>query len=182
MRRRRIRLAGGTIAAAYLLFVASMFLPATNILQRAGTPSGTPLSGRQALSSIQVLGAQPLVFVVEPRALLLLAFPPLNLLMLLSPLFVAFQRGWSFWLAFVLVPGGLLALALPESLTGDLFVGFYAWVGSLFLMSAGCIWLGLGSLWWPSDFQRTPSQWVKKPCGIASHGGDDDSEPGAMIL
>lgn len=182
MRSRRIRLAGATIAAAYLLFVTSMFLPATNILQRAGTPPGTPLSGWQALSSIQVLGAQPLVFVAEPRALLLVTFPALNLLMLLSPLFVAIQRGWSFWLAFFLVPGGLLLLALPESLTGDLYVGIYAWIGSLFLMSAGCIWLGLGSLWWPSDFQQTPSQWAKKPCGTAGNGGDGDSESGAKIL
>lgn len=131
------------LAAGWLLFVVSFFLPATDVLQRAGTPAGAPLVGWQAARAAWVaLAAQPLVFLVEPRALLFLLAPLANLIALLSPLLAIGAPQRAGGLAIVFLLAALAALSLPKTLTGNLFIGFYVWVGSFALLSAGCAWIG----------------------------------------
>jgi len=69
------------------MFIVSFFLPATNRLELADTPAGTPLNGWQAFTtSLFVLGAQPFIVFAEPSTLHFLRFPFINVAMLLAPL------------------------------------------------------------------------------------------------
>jgi hypothetical protein len=127
------------VTLAWLMFIVSFFLPATNRLEMGGTPPGTPLTGWQAFtSSLFVLGAQPLIVIAQPLTLLFLTFPFINLGMLLSPL-VALSWERAALLSFLLVPCGALPWIFPKDVTGDFFIGFYVWDASFFVMSAGCI-------------------------------------------
>lgn len=129
------------ILTAWFIFLFSFFLPASNAF--GGKAAGAPISGWETFTApLVMLAAQPLVILAEPRILMFLAFPLINLVMLLSPLVVFGEHERAPLLAFVLIPFSLLPLTLPKTLTGDLFIGFYAWIGSFFLMSVGCIWLG----------------------------------------
>lgn len=131
------------VLTAWFIFLFSFFLPASNVVSGGGASPGTPLTGWETFtSSILLLAGQPLVILAEPKALLFLTFPFINLLMLISPFVALGEHERAPLLALVLVPFGLLPMALPKILTGDVFIGFYAWVGSFFLMSAGCLLLG----------------------------------------
>ena len=135
------------VTLAWLMFIFSFFLPATDVLSIGGTAPDTPLTGWQAFTtSFEVFGS-PFILLIpqEPRLLLLLAFPPINLVMLLSPLLAAlvWERAWI--LSGLLLPFGIVPWLLPKDFTGNLFAGFYLWDSSFFLMGAGCI---LASIAW----------------------------------
>ena len=49
------------------------------------------------------------------------------------------------WMATVLVPAAMVPMTLPKSLIGDVFVGFYAWLGSFIIMAIGYILVSLAS-------------------------------------
>ena len=127
------------VLTAWLMFFVSFFLPATNVVAIGGTERGTPLTGWQALTtSLRVLAVQPLIVIMEPRTLLFLTFPFINLAMLVAPLMVlAWDDSWV--LSGLFVVGGLLPWAFPKSVTGDLFVGFYLWDLSFMMMGLGSI-------------------------------------------
>ncbi|MGO8925816.1 MAG: hypothetical protein ACLQU3_02810 [Limisphaerales bacterium] len=136
------------VVTAWLMFIVSFFLPATDVVELGGTAPGTPLTGWQALTTSVDSFGHPLTFLFvlkEPRTLLLLAFPFINLIMLLAPLVVAlvWEEAWmvsGVFLLFCFVPW-----LLPKELTGNQFVGFFLWDLSFFLMGAGCI---LASIAW----------------------------------
>ena len=128
-----------SIAAAWLLFVISFLLPATNIAQRAGTDPGTPLTGWQTFCSSVFSAANPLIWIAEPGVMLFLIFPFANALMFHAPLLVLILRERSALIALLLVPCAVVPWFLPKVLLGDLFVGFYCWNVSYFAMSACCI-------------------------------------------
>jgi hypothetical protein len=127
------------VSAAWLMFIVSFFLPATNVVETGGTAPGTPLTGWQAFSSsLEVLAVQPLIIIAEPRTLLFLTFPFINLAMLLAPVVVlAWDDSWLLSGLFFLF--GLLPWLFPKAVTGDLFVGFYLWDLSFFMMIFGCV-------------------------------------------
>ena len=127
------------VVAAWLMFIGSFFLPATNVVALAGTKPGTPLTGGQSLAAaLEVIAVQPLLVLIEPSTLLFLAFPFINLAMLVAPL-VAMSREGSALLSLLLILSGVLPWMLPKEITGDLFVGFYLWDASFLVMSAGCV-------------------------------------------
>jgi hypothetical protein len=151
------KLASLPIVVAWLMFVASFFLPATNVVGRPGTRPGTPLSGWDAFySSLMILGAHPIIVIAEPRSLLFLTFPLINLAMILIPLFALGDPEHAPVFGAPLAPLGLIPLLLPKTLTGDVFVGFYLWISSFFAMSAGCLWFGLCYRWaWQAHLERS---------------------------
>jgi hypothetical protein len=133
-------IAAAFVAIGWVLFIVSFCLPATNVVEAAGTPPQTPIAGWDAaILSLRVISAQPIVILAEPRSLLFIVFAVVNTVMLLSPPFVLFAPKRAFWLAAVFIAAGLVALSLPKDLVGDLFIGFYAWVASFFILSAGCL-------------------------------------------
>jgi hypothetical protein len=104
-------------------------------------PAGTPLIGWDAaLSSITLPASQPLILFAEPKFLIFLVYPFINLLMLLSPTIPLFlPRPAAGLLPLVLIPAALIPLTLPKTMTGDLFIGFYLWISSFLLISTGCL-------------------------------------------
>ena len=135
-----IRFALATTAVAWLLLVVSFTLPATNVLEVAGTSSGTPLTGLQAFyGSLRTCAFSPLIWIAEPRVLLFLIFPIGNSLMLLAPMLLPMLREKSAILAPPLVLCALIPWFLPKSLLGELFFGFYLWNMSFIAMSIACI-------------------------------------------
>jgi hypothetical protein len=136
------------LMAAWSMFCLSFALPATNVVERGGTPPGTPLLGWEAcLTSLITILTQPLGVLVDPRALLFLAFPVMNVAMAGMPWFVLSHPEKTGSYAAALIPFGLATWMLSKSLTGDLLVGFYFWDLSAFVMAAGCIWLGRAWSW-----------------------------------
>ncbi len=130
----------------WVCFITSFFLPATNVLERGGTRPGTPMVGWDAaISSVTTIGAQPLILIAEPKSILFLLFPLVNLMMLLSPAWALGEPESAFWLAIVLLPIGICTVGMPATLIGDVFAGFYLWVGSFFVVSVGCIVLSLST-------------------------------------
>jgi hypothetical protein len=130
----------------WALFVISFFLPATNVVERGGTLAGTPLIGWDAaVTSLALIGAQPLILVIEPKSLIFLFVPLINLLVLVSPAIALRAPEGAFWLAVVFVPTGLLLLTMPKILEGEVFVGYYLWCISFFVVSAGCIAISLSA-------------------------------------
>ena len=128
------------VITAWLMFVVSFFLPWTN-----------GWTGWQvSTSSIAIMFAQPLIIIAEPRVLLFLAFPFINLTMLAAPLFILTRdRPWVFSGLFLLF--GFLPWAFPEDVTEYLLIGAYLWDASFFAMAACCI-LESFALW--RDYQR----------------------------
>ena len=134
------RISFATIVASWLLFVLSFFLPATNILGKAGTLPDVPLTGWQAFTTSIFCGAMnPWMWIAEPRVVLFLIFPFANSLMLIAPLMSIMLREKAAALAIFIVPCAVVPWCMPKKLLGDLFVGFYCWNGSFFAMSLGCI-------------------------------------------
>ena len=126
------------IPLAWVLFVVSFFLPASNVVALRGTEPGTPLTGWQTFtSSLIVLAAQPLIVVAEPRTVLFLAFPLVNLAGLLAPIVLAWDDCWA--LSWLFLICGIVPWVFPKSVTGDLFIGFYLWNFSFFADFIGCI-------------------------------------------
>lgn len=75
------------VLAAWLMFIVSFFLPTTDVLSIGGTEPDTPLTGWQAFTlSLEMLGYPPAIFTIidQPRILLFLLFPFVNLAMLLG--------------------------------------------------------------------------------------------------
>jgi hypothetical protein len=129
------------VITAWLMFIVSFFLPVTDIVEMAKAPPGTPLTGWQAFTASLTVFGHPLTYLLilkEPLLLLLLAFPLFNLLMLLAPLAAfAWEEAWMLSGWFMLC--GFVPWLLPKAITGTLFVGFYVWDLSFFVMGAGCV-------------------------------------------
>jgi len=140
------------IALAWLMFIASFFLPATDVVEMSGTAPGTPLTGWQAFTtSLEIFGHPVTLLLIpkEPSLLLLLAFPLINLVMLFSPLpALAWEEAWMLSGVFLLF--GFVPRLLPRELIGNLFVGFYLWDLSIFMMGVGCI---LASIAWKQAYE-----------------------------
>jgi hypothetical protein len=131
------------IFAAWMMFFASFFLPATNVLANEDTWPGTPLTGWDAfVSPFLLIAAQPSIVIAEPRVLLFLAFPFINAAMIALPLVAVRDPELAPWYGATLFALGIVPWLLPKILTGDLFVGFYLWNLSFFAMAAGCILVG----------------------------------------
>ncbi len=120
---------------AWLMFVASFFLPA------AGSGAAAENGWQTFVASIESLLLIPWNFAVGSCLLLFLLFPAFNLTMLLAPRRLA---DWNAEIAAVgfLIGGGLPWL-IPSDVSGKLFVGFYLWDLSFFVMAAGCILLSI---------------------------------------
>jgi hypothetical protein len=133
------------VLVAWLMFIVSFFLPASNVLAKAGGMPGAPLTGWQTFVASQMMLAYPLTFLLihdQPRILLFLLFPFINLVMLLAPVVVlAWKDSWLISWIFLLF--GLFPWIFPKDMTGDLFIGFYLWDLSFLLMMAGCISVGI---------------------------------------
>lgn len=131
------------IAIAWFAFLVSFFLPATDVVEVGGVAPGTPLSGWQAFTaSLLTFAAMfPWMMFAEPRCLLFLAFPLMNLLAFVAPMFALLAPEEAEYLGLVLIPLAAIPLLLPHVLTGNLLIGFYLWIGSFFGMSLGGIWL-----------------------------------------
>lgn len=128
------------IVLGWCIFVASFFLPATNVLQMPDSAPGTPMTGWDAMWSIHVLGS-PVVYLAflfaEPRAFVLLAFPFANLAALASPCFLSTADEIGPYLAFGFLLAGILPWFIPPLLLADRFIGYWLWQGSFFVMAAG---------------------------------------------
>jgi hypothetical protein len=137
------RMPWAIIAIAWFAFLASFFLPATDVVEVGGVAPGTPLSGWQAFTASLLTFATmfPRMMLAEPRCLLFLAFPLMNLLAFAAPLFAMFAPEEAEYLGAVLIPLAAIPLLLPRVLTGNLFIGFYLWIGSFIGMSLGGAWL-----------------------------------------
>ena len=129
------------VMVSWLMFILAFFLPVTNVFGAGGTGPGAPLTGWQTFtSSLEILGYPPAIFLLieQPRLLVVLLFPFINLAMLLAPVVVlAWADSWL--LSGLFLCSGLLPWALPRDATGNLFVGFYLWDMSFFMMTLGCI-------------------------------------------
>lgn len=133
------------LAAGWLLFVASFALPATDVAELPGTPPGTPLNGWQAMSSgVLSVFYFPLILVAEPRTLLLLLLPVLNLGIFVCPVLLMYadEEDAPLFGTFMLICGVSISL-LPWNLVGNLYYGFYCWTGSILVMALGYFVLGV---------------------------------------
>lgn len=132
-------LAAGVVIGAWLLFIASFYLPATNVIEKPGTPPGTPLTGWQAFASIPIV-ATPMIAITIPRSLLVLfMFPLINFVMFMAPIIVL---AWSIEprvMSLLFALFGMAPWFIPKVLSGDLFIGFYVWDASFFAMAIGCV-------------------------------------------
>ena len=135
-----MRIALVIIIGSWLLFVVSFFLPATNLQQTPGTTPGKPLTGWQALTTPIFVGlVYPWLWFAEPDAYFFLIFPIANGVMLFAPLLSCLIREVVIALALFFLACAFLPWIMPNPLFGDLFVGFYCWNGSFFIMSLGCL-------------------------------------------
>lgn len=134
------RVGRGIIVIGWCLFVASFFLPATNVLQMPGSAPGTPMTGWDVMRSLHVLGS-PVVFLAflfaQPRAFVLLAFPFTNLAAFASPCFLSTSDEVGPILSYALLIAGILPWFIPPGMLGDRFIGYWLWQASFFVMAAG---------------------------------------------
>lgn len=121
----------------------SFFLPATNAFEMPTTPPGTPLTGWQTCTSwLTFLAVEPLIIIAQPRSIVVLSFPVIDVAMLAAPFVVlAWDRAWLLSGCFFLF--GFLPWLLPTGFLGDMFIGFYLWDVSFFVMGAGCVLAGI---------------------------------------
>jgi hypothetical protein len=121
--------------AAWAVFVVSLFLPTTTV---GGTE---PLTGWEACTTWLEVFRDPLflvVMVMQPGLLLLLLLPFVDFAMLFAPLpALVWEDAWV--LAGVFIPVGLLPCLFKVGAHADIFVGFYLWGLSFFMMGAACI-------------------------------------------
>lgn len=133
------------VTSSWLMFLASFFLPATNVLEAAGTAPGTPLTGWQAfVTSISAGSFNPWAWLGDWRVMAFLIFPVTNAVMFVAPAFGVLGKG-SFVPALLLLPAAVVPWLLPHELRGDLYVGFYLWNASYVVASVGCCLLAIGS-------------------------------------
>ncbi len=129
------RLPPTVVWIAWLTFVVSFFLPAT------GSDAAAENGWQTFVASIESLLLIPWNFAAGPCIFLFILFPFFNFAMLLAPRRLA---DWNAELAAVgfLIGGGLPWL-ISQDVSGKLFVGFYLWDLSFFVMAAGCILLSI---------------------------------------
>jgi len=127
-----------TICVAWLAFIVSLFLPATNIFEWPNVPPRTVLLGWQAsVSSIIFVTTQLYFALLEPRILLYAMVPIMNLCMFLAPAAIL-SPGENVWMLsglFLLM--AIIPWLLPSVPLGNLFIGFYVWNASFILMGIG---------------------------------------------
>ncbi len=136
------RLAQTIVITAWLMFLVSFFLPVTNALEWHGTPPGTPLNGWQASFCAVNLATEPMILLFEPRMLMFLVVPILNITMLFAPLCIRAVDEETPILSVLFVVFGGLPWLIPKELTDDVFCGFYVWDAPFFLMATGCYFSG----------------------------------------
>jgi hypothetical protein len=129
------RLPMSVVSIAWLMFVASFFLPATG-------SSAAPENGWQTfVASIELLLLIPWNIAIGPSIFLFMLFPFFNLAMLLAPRRLA---DWNAEITAVgFLCGGSLPWLIPRNVSEQLFVGFYLWDASFFVMAIGCILLSI---------------------------------------
>jgi len=124
----------GLAFAAWAIFVASFFMPAVD------DQTGWQVFG----SSLLALAFFPaLLFLAPATAMLLTAFPVVNLAMFCSPL--ALLSKWSGLLSLPLLIAATWPWFLPADLVRERFIGFYCWDLSFALMAAACALRSLGA-------------------------------------
>lgn len=152
---------------AWVCFVVSFFLPATDTLEVAGTAPGTPLTGWQAMIiSVQSLG-NPWLIVFRPQILpLFLLWVMGNAGMLVAPIVIFTLRSKALIFVALLVPTACSVWFLPSDMSGNLFSGFYVWETSLVLMSLACI---LNALETTNEVDLLIDDAKKTGCGEEKH-------------
>jgi hypothetical protein len=125
------------IIVAWLLFVVSMFRPATNVIGSDERPA-TGFEAAMACASGLLTVYSVLLTILDGRAIVLWGSPFFNVVMLLAPWLVYRNPANALWIATILVPAAIGPLILPAAMTGDVFVGFYVWVASFVVMIIGC--------------------------------------------
>lgn len=135
----RLQACWSVILLGWLLFVCSLFLPATNELV---TPGRDGLLGWQAalasLSMYSFSGA--LLTIADPRFVLLWLCPWFNLAMLLAPALIHHNSENARRLTSLFCLGFIGAIGVTWLIAHDLFIGFYIWSLSFGVMSFGCWW------------------------------------------
>lgn len=127
------------IIVGWLMFLTSFFLPSTNVLEMSGTAPGSPLTGWQAFGSSLSAGAfNPWAWLGDVRVVGFLIFPVTNAIMLAAPTY-CFLKTYSLPAGLILIPAAIAPWLMPHELRGDLYVGFYLWNSSYFLIALGCL-------------------------------------------
>jgi hypothetical protein len=128
-----------TVAAAWLAFAVSFFLPAIEALPIFRAGEGPVLNGWDAF--VETFWKAPIVaFFAGDSALLLLLYSPLvNVLLLVTPLVALAAPRHSVAFGAVLFVCGVGIGIVAYRLDVTLYWGFYVWVASFFTMSMGCM-------------------------------------------
>ena len=121
----RLRLYYAAVAAAWLLFVSSFFLPA--------------IQGGTGWESFTALMALPWAMLFDARFIVCLAFPPANFLMLVAPYLLYRDQEWAGFLGVTMLVVAVTPWLLPLDWIGPLEVGFYCWAASFALMALACL-------------------------------------------
>jgi hypothetical protein len=136
---RRLRtIAITTAAVAWLTFVVSFFLPATQAFNFIAD-SAPIVNGWGAFVDTFLNAPLILAFSGNPYALLLLYSPLANLLLLLAPIAFLDVRRLAAAYGIVLAACGSAILAGSCRGSGTYYVGFYTWAASFFVMSGACL-------------------------------------------
>jgi hypothetical protein len=121
--------------AAWTGFVVSLFLPMTTI---GGT---APLTGWEACTAWLEVFHDPLFFIamaMQPGLILLLLLPIIDFAMLFATLpALTWDDAWV--LTGVFIPLSLLPSFFKILAHAEIFVGFYLWALSSFMMGAACV-------------------------------------------
>lgn len=126
------------IVAALSAFVASFFLPAIEGFAFIAD-SGPTLNGWEAFIAMFWTAPLAAFFSGESAAWLLLYAPLVNVLFLLSSVVVVAAPRHAAILGAVLLVCGVGIVVVVRRLDVALYVGFYVWAASFFVMSLGCI-------------------------------------------
>ena len=124
----------------WFIFLASLFLPAYDGMERPGTPVGTPLLGWQAMvDSIVVLTAQFWVVLLEPRFFVLYLIPFGTAFVLHSPLLANGLREDSWPIAVPLIAFSAMMWVMPSEMYEHTLYGFWAWNLSPVMMAIAMV-------------------------------------------
>lgn len=142
------------VLAGWGLFLTSLFLPGTSIIQEPGEPPGTPavvlafilgMSFELACGLVLVLlkllhaGAKSLSSLAP---LWLLALPPINVAAVLSPVITRMRQGPRYMLLAAIL-SIVAPFFFPPELVGERYFGYYLWHASFAVTAVGAavLWL-----------------------------------------
>ena len=130
----------GLVILTWGVFLASFAMPATDVLV---TQTADAMTGWQAcVAAVEIPLAHPVALLAltldNPTTLLLFAVPIVNTILFFSPVFAA-RRPFSWLYSPLLAVAGIMPWLLPGELLGNLFIGFYCWNGSFWVMTLLCL-------------------------------------------